>query len=261
MKTKIFTLVLMFSAVFSMAQTEENQLELRPAKGNFAFEFDFLPFSENGPIDLSMYKGRLFLSQNLALRLGLNIDQKKQNDEIPKLFSENENSLLKFDSYDMKYFVWGLQAGIEYHLLKNTAVSPYLGLDLGVEKKSSSYENVINQQNYNYPGYAYEEIKTEVENAWLSQNLTYNAYGEPYFYSSLSERAYTAFTANIVTGADIFLMKHFYAGVELGLGLHLVKYDEVTVKEDDVLTLKYKEIKDNTFGLNFNNAIRVGFWF
>ncbi len=260
MKAKIITMILMVFASLVIAQTEENSLALRPSKGDLAVEVDFLPFSENGPINLNAFRGRMFFSQNMALRVGLNIDQNKKTDEVPRLYNEDGNNILKFDSYKMDYFVWGLQAGAEYHLLKNTRVSPYLGFDLGFETKSSNYEDEKNSRQYNYPGYSYEVTKTTVDNAWWNPIIYYDPYGDPYYDYNLTERAYTAWNLNLVAGTDIYIIKHFYAGFEIGLGLQTLKYKEVVVKED-VILLKYKASKDNTFGFNFNNAIRLGFWF
>lgn len=263
MKAKIITVILlmMVSSVV-ISQNEENSLTIRPANKNFAIELDFIPFSQDGPINLNTFRSRLFLSQNLALRLGFNIDQQNLTNEVPRLFNEGDgNNLLKFDTYEMDYFVWGINAGVEYHVLKNTRVSPYIGLDVGFEKKSSSYEDEINFRQYNSPGYSYEVKKTEVENAWWDQIIYYDPYGDPFYDYVPSERAYNAWTLNIVAGTDIYILKHFYTGIELGFGLNAIKYKEAIVKEDGVVLLKYKESKDNTFGLNFNNAIRIGFWF
>jgi len=260
MKSKIITLLIFCISLSAIAQSGTDTANFRPTKGNFAFELDFLPFSESGPIDLKSFRGKYFFTNQIALRAGFNFDHSKKTDELPKVYNIDGNDIMKFDKYDMKSTMWGIDAGIEYHFFKHSRVSPYVGFDIGFETKSAAYNDEINKYDY-YSGGSFEVVKTEVENAWGMGEMAYDQWGNFQYVFTISERAYTSFKANIVAGADIYILRYFYAGVELGLGMNNVKYKEVTVKEDGVITLKYPEKKDNTFGLNFNNAIRIGFWF
>lgn len=261
MKTKIIAFILLGISTCAFAQSDFDSLTIRPAKGDFSIELDFIPFAENGPIDMSTFRGRYFFSQNFALRLGLNIDHQMETYEYPRLFEVNDNQIMKFDKYEMKYTEWGIQMGLEFHLLRNTQVSPYIGIGFGFKAKSSEYSDEENYYRYNYPYEpSFEVVKTDVENGWLEKSYSYDPYGSLIYEYAIQERAFSSWRADIIAGTDIYIMKHFYAGVELGLGFQNIKYKEAIVEEDGVLYLKFKETKDNSFGLNFNNAIRLGFW-
>nr|NQU92353.1 outer membrane beta-barrel protein [Bacteroidota bacterium] len=260
MKTKLFFFLLFLLSVSLMAQTEEQADKINPQKGNFAIELDFLPFSDNGPIDLKAFRGRVFLKENFALRTGFNFDYKKSTDEIPRTFMVDGNSIMLMDKEEKSYTILGVDLGLEYHLLDSKRVSPYVGIEIGYENKASKYSDEVNHVDY-YP-YTHDIVKTEIENAWKTLSVMYyDQWGQPYFSKTIGERAYSSFKVNLVAGADVYLFKHLYMGVELGLGMDLKKYKEATIKADGVLTSKYPEIKDNNIGLNFNNAIRLGFWF
>lgn len=258
MKTKIiFILCLMIS--FSAFTQTRDTCNLKPQAGNFSIELNFIPFSDDGPIDLTAFRGRFFLNNKIALRTGFNFDRKKQTDEVPHTYYIDGNNIMLIDKMERQYTVLGVNVGVEYHFLNSRRVSPYFGIDFGYENKSSKYSDEKNQA-YSYP-FVLKLIKTEIENAWETKVLSYDQFGNPYYITSVGDRAYNSFKVNIVTGTDIYILKHLYMGIELGLGINTVKYKEATVKQDGVLTLKFPEIKDTEIGLNFNNAIRLGFWF
>ncbi len=261
MKTKIITTIFILIAFSGFAQSDSLTPKFRPTEGNLALELDFLPFSESGPIDLKSFQVRYFISPQLALRAGFNFDRVKKDNELPRVYHINGNDIMKFNTYEMDYTLWGINAGIAYHFLKNSRVSPYVGIDIGYEGKSAKYNDEVNNYDYGYPNGTFDLVKTKVENGWGNDEIVIDQWGNPVYTFAVNNRAYSAFKANIVAGTDIYLMKHFYAGVELGLGMETIKYKEVTIKKDGVLKLKFPEKKDNTFGLNFNNAIHIGFWF
>ncbi len=261
MKTKTIIFLIVLISLTGYAQSDSETPNFRPTKGNIALELDFLPFSENGPIDLKSFQARYFFSPQLALRAGFNFDRVKKDDEIPRVYRIDGNDIMKFNKYEMDYTLWGINAGIAWHFFKNSRVSPYIGIDIGYEAKSAKYNDEVNNYNYNYPNEGFELVKTEVENGWGIDEMIYDQWGNPVYAFVVNERAYHSFKANLVAGTNIYIMKHFYAGIELGLGMNTTKYKEVTVEQDGVITLKFPEKKETTFGLNFNNAIRIGFWF
>ena len=260
MKSNFITLVIVLFTLSGFTQSDNETPKFRPTKGNFSLELDFLPFSENGPIDLQSFQSRYFLSPQLALRTGFNFDRVKNTDEIPRVYQMNGNDIMKFDKYEMDYTLYGITAGIAWHFFQDSRVSPYAGIDIGYEGKSAKYNDEINNYDYGYPSGEFKVVKTEIENGWGIGELVYDQWGNLVYTFAVNNRAYNAFKANLVAGTDIYIMKHFYAGLELGFGLTTIKYQEVTVKQDEVITLKFPEKTSSTFGLNFNNAIRIGFW-
>ncbi len=261
MKIKFFFVTVFLFSTCIMAQEESSDLTFRPGKGAISLEMDFLPFSENGPVNLQHFRGKYFLSDNLALRTGLNFDHKSLTDEQPFVYYEEGNRFMVFNKYDMKSTLWGITGGIEYHLFAGTRVSPYIGFEVGFETKSSEYKDNTHYFDYNFPGTTLNNIEKNIENGWHTMELFINEWGNAYLRQSVVERSFTAIKANIVAGTDIYFLKHFYAGTELGLGYKTIKFKEVSVKEDNVLTLKFPEKKESIFGFNFNKAIRIGFWF
>jgi len=258
MRSNIFLLsiVLLFSVIVN-AQEDGQKKMIKPSKGNYSFELDFLPFSSNGPINLNALRGRYFINDKLALNVNFDFDFKKFHNETPVSY---ENTLL-FNTYDGRYSVFGLGTGIEYHFLNARRVSPYVGVNIAFKMKQSNYES-LNNSFQSYPTNEIVKTTVEIENAWQVYDIVgYNSNGYPYYGYFIEERAYNSIHANVVLGADVYLIKHLYMGVELGLGFNSIKYKEVVIKEDGNLDTKYPETTDFNFGLIFNNAIRLGFWF
>ena len=145
----------------------------------------------------------------------------------------------------------GVTPGVEYHFLNSKRFSPYVGVIAGYENKTSKgvYEDV--QQIFTGGTLTYKMAKTETKNAWNGTSAlgTYN------------ERGYSKLSFNAVLGADFYIMKHLYMGLELGVGYNILVYKEIEVSIDGSLDTKIPKAKENDFGVNVNNAIRLGFWF
>jgi len=256
MKTKLFLSLFLFAISFSLIAKDDNtNKNMRPKAGDKSFEVDFLPFSQDGPIRLTALRGRYFIQDQIAINLNINFSNKKLHNETPYV----RDDYMLFDTEDAKTNVFGIGLGIEYHFLKTGRVSPYAGFQIGFEMKSSSYESLNNHyENY---GDSFTTTETEIENAWGYSQYGYDQYGNPYYYTGIQERAYNAFKANLVLGADVYILKHFYMGVELGLGYSNLNFKEVIVKEDSNIELKFPKATESNFGFVYNNAIRLGFWF
>ena len=71
------------------------------------------------------------------------------------------------------------------------------------------------------------------------------------------------FGFNAIIGTDIYLTKHLFMGVELGIGYQSKKDLEMKRldKTDDDEVVLSPEDKTTDLGLYINNAIRLGFWF
>lgn len=250
-------LAVLFTAFLTNAQEETKKNNISPSKGSFSFEVDFLPFSNSGPINLNAFRGRYFLSDKLVLNLNFNFDSKKQHYESPSSYQ----NYLVFDTEDGRFTVFGLGSGLEYHFLPESRISPYIGVNATYEMKRSSYESIDHVYN-SYPVSGVIQRKTEVENAWPGMMIIgIDQFGNPVYSYMSDERAYNSIKANVVLGADIYIIKHLYMGFELGMGLDSKNYKEVVIKVDGNLDTKYPKASDLTFGLNFNNALRLGIWF
>lgn len=254
MKTLIISFAVLVFSFVSYAQ-QENENQLRPLKNNFSLELDFIPFSQNSPINLNAFRGRFFFNENIALRVGFNYRHKKNQYEEPASVPDD---VMLFDEISEKYNIYGISAGIEFHPLKSKRISPYFGLDINYETKSSSATFKEYSYEYVYPdNYIYKLHTTEIENAWR-EIIYYDPYNIMYSYF---ERAYNSFGINAVIGVDVYIIKHLYMGFELGLGYNSITYKDVEIKADNIIDKKFPKSKENNSGLNVNNAIRLGFWF
>ena len=261
MKKSFLTFLVFIFSLLLFAQNE-NSNSFKPAKNNFSVEVDFMPFNLDKPINLNSFRGRFFLNEKMAIRVGFNFRNKNNYSESPA--DLNNDDVMMFNTIDEKFTVFGLSTGFEYHLLNSKRISPYIGIDIGYENKSSSsvYEDIIEEFNYPNGGYTYETRTTEYENSWGGLVYIYDPNnGYYYIHEGPVERAYTIFSVNAVLGADIYIIKHLYLGFEIGLGYNSKVDKEVEVKVDEKLENKYPKGKDNFTGLNVNNAIRLGVWF
>lgn len=255
MKNKLFIFVLsVICSVSLLGQNETNQTNsLKPGKNNLSFEVNFIPFSDNGPISINGLSGRYFISDKMAIKVLATYKHSKANDEIPI----KRDDVMYFAKADAKTSTIGIGTGFEYHLLDFSRISPYVGAVIGFENKSSS----SSRTDYYFRYSEVTEIETEAENAWYNQQVVgYDGYGNPIYGYGLRERAYTAFSAAAVLGADVYITKHFYMGVEIGLGFKSVANKEVIIKEDGNIEYKFPKTKEFNSGFVYNNAIRLGFW-
>lgn len=236
----------------TMAQDDQAK-QFRPSKNNITLEVNVNPFSSGKSIFINGFRGRLFLNNKLAIRTGFNVDYRKTHNEMP----EPHNNVIYYNTSDESYTTLGLNTGVEYHFLKTAWFSPYFGIIVGYENKTS--KSTYNEVNYDYTSYTMD--KTEIQNGW---NLSYLIdLGGGYYQTvtGLTERGYSKLSANAVMGADFYPCSHLYLGLEIGLGYNAILYKVADVKVNGVFDKKYPKATENTIGINFNNAIRVGFWF
>jgi hypothetical protein len=240
--------VLFILAGFTLKAQDEAGNPFRPSKNNFSVEVNFKPFSSDAPISIDGFRGRLFLSNKLAIRVGCNFAMEKIYSETPV---ENNNTTY-FNSDDERYTVLGVHTGVEYHFLNSKRFSPYVGIVVGYENETSKavYED-LSMDGTSYP-YTYRMVKTEVKNSWYYSSGSSGTY---------HERGYSMFSCNAVLGADFYLMKHLYMGIELGIGYNAMFYKEIEVTVDGVLDSKIPKAKETNSGIGVNNSIRLGFWF
>jgi hypothetical protein len=233
-----------------------------PSKKAFIAELNFNPFGEN-IISFNQLQLKYRVGNHTALRLGLAFDRTTNHlsDEDylpsePRKITGDEN-LTKF----------GILPGIEYHFLKNSKVSPYLGLELSFFNRSvkSHYRDYSQEYDNNLGEYRYIPIEVDIEGSTRSITTEYiqSLYG--YSYYSRTEylnRAYTSFGGNLLAGCDFYFMRNMYAGVEIGLGYNFIKQEKVTIDfSNEVDPTIIPSFTTSKFGLYYNSALRLGFWF
>jgi hypothetical protein len=247
-------LVLLAFTVYS--QDEESNKTFKPKKNNLSFEVNFIPFSSSGPISIQGIKGRYFVSDKLAVNVHVNFSSDKINEEYPYKFED----LMVFDSEEGKTSTIGLGSGVEYHIFNSKRISPYFGIRLGYENKSASYKQTIHSYDYYIDGIISTEL--EAEGGWYGyQFVGYDQFGNPIYSYSVYQRGFSSIAAALVLGTDVYITKHFYVGVEIGLEYRSISKKEVIIKEDGNIEYKFPKTTDTSMGFVYNNAIRLGFWF
>jgi len=209
--------------------------QYKPSEG-FTAEVNFCPLSAN-PIRIDYLKGRMFLGDKIAIRLGLSVNSLSNSTKVAgaALTDPIEETV-------NKSFVFGMFPGIEIHVGNYEKLSPYFGAEIDVAMKSASttisnYNNVLND-------------KLEYTGIW----------------SDLTNSAYTQVGFNLITGVDYYIYKGFYLGAEIGFGfLSTANKDIECAFTDAATSLKTSQTipgaKLSNFGVNFNSAIRLGWAF
>lgn len=131
---------------------------------------------------------RYFLSDNLALRMGL--APSIRHAKVSRVDSVGKD-LVEFDSTNSRAS-FDIMAGIEYHFEGTKRLDPYIGIDLsfglvGTEKFNSSLD-----------------ISDTTGTATMTRTIT-------------QDGGYS-FGARAFIGANYYVSKHFYLGVGYGLG-------------------------------------------
>lgn len=174
-------------------------------------------------------KFRLFLNENMAIRLKLGFDTKSTNNISYYTDTDNKEQE-EYEKSNVTTF--SLMPGFEYHFSKFERVSPYVGAEIGFLAGSSKVSLGEN-----------------------SENDDYNKVRVPF----------SGFALNAVTGFDVYVCKGLYMGAELGLGYRYVSLGRSIIKTasgnqttEDKGTSSSKE---NSFGFYANPSLRIGWCF
>ena len=251
MKKMLFTIALAIAALYASAQESESS-DFKPTKGSLATELNFNPFKGNLSFNnvLNQVKGRYFLSSQLALRLGFNINTVDSTQN----YGNPYGSQASFTNDKRTSSSFGLNFGIEKHFKGTKRLSPYIGVDAFWGTKSTKQETSTNANT------------TTVKNGWIETQIIQTS-TPPYYYSTitrLSEGAYTRFGISVVAGFDFYMAKNFFLGYEFNLGYSKTDYKtpEITTTGQSVTTPNfYSNNSTGKFGTTLMNGIRIGYVF
>ena len=252
---------LLFYAVTSYSQSDSSSRF--PHSKTFMLEINFNPFGTNGVFSFDNLQTKYWINDKTALRLGFQFDY-KNNSKTDDDYNSSEEYKPTFSE---KSLLFGFKPGIEFRILENSKISPYWGVEFSFINKSSKSEYVDYYRVYDYSNssYSYEKLETNVEGAWRDTEDYYE------YLSFNNERAYHAFGANVLLGADYFFVKNIYLGFEIGLGYEMLKYKQAEAKFDGLASYTgmgipidnvfYPSSKSTDFGFYYNNSIRLGIYF
>ncbi len=228
--------------------------EYKPSKGTVTTEVGLTGGLGNSAFGLNTstsiggsatLKFRYFLKDNIAFRLGFSANRSADNTEpstttttspVPTPPLPFVPSSTTFDSDT----VFGINLGIEKHFKGSDRLSTFVGADLLIGTRSSYKETVNNT--------AIATSKTVIDK---------NNTGRTYF------------GLGLLTGADYYVAKKVYLGVELGISfLRLSDKDRVVTTENVVAGVSSTtEVTTSTGGSAFelttalNGGIRIGYQF
>ncbi|EKT4551853.1 outer membrane beta-barrel protein [Flavobacterium psychrophilum] len=190
MKKVLLTAIAVFA--FGFANAQENN-SYKPKKESITTEVGLTGGLNNANFDLStgVLKFRYFLKDDLALRAGFGLGSKKQETITGPDVNPTTTTLKNSNTQ--------INLGVEKHFAGSDRLSTYAGVDLLIGFKGAS-KNVA-EQNGNY------------------QNTT-GANGA-------GAKAGNFFGLRLLTGADYYIAKKVFLGVEIGL-------DIVTSKDKDI---------------------------
>jgi outer membrane protein W len=176
-KTIILSAIMAFSTSIFSAETPS----LKPSKGTITSQVGMSFASFNNNVTSLGLNGRYFFKDQLALRLGIMIDNQKSVDNT----AENANGTGGTGSFTTNNNGNMLLLGIEKHFNGNRRLSPYAGVEIGFGSSSIKTEGV----NFN--------------NSIYIDNYTENAH-----------RKFSDFGINAFLGFDYWFTEGVYVGIE-----------------------------------------------
>jgi len=263
---KIRITIAIFAICFSQHVLMAQDKAPFPSKNNFAVELNFKPFGEN-VISFNQLQFKCRVSDNVALRLGLALDNNKLS-QTEKDYPETEQQ--KFTGKE-NFTKVGVLPGIEYHFLKKSKISPYIGAEFSFFKNTvnSHYRDYTYESNYNYATGRYDtryipvEIDIDGATRAIAEQYIQTTYGYTYYTTtSYLNRAYTSYGGHLLLGCDFYFMRNLYVGLEAGLGYDHTKYKKITIDvTEQVNPTIIPSYTESNFGFYYNSAVRLGFWF
>jgi len=224
MKKLIFAILIMMPFVGLFAQEGS---DYKP-DGGFVLGVNFTPLEVGGNvISIDNINGRYFLNSGLAVRVGLGLSTSKDSYDNGLEGNANETS-----SKSTSEFSFSL--GAEKHFAGTERLSPYIGADLGLSMASAKAETTI------------AGVTSTIEGAS-------DATG--------ADRKHTTFGLNLVAGADFYVAKHLYLGVEIKYGFAVKSEGEYTVSSGGLSVTSKDKPKNTTIGQMAQPSLKLGFKF
>ena len=211
---------------FSRAQNS-NGGDIKAAGGDITLEanVNILSGGVNLSNSLNQIRGRYFLSDDMALRLGTHLSFNTTSPD-----PDTKTRAIEFS----------IAPGLEKHFAGTNRLSPYVAAELLIGLRSAHAE-------MDGPGNSEIEVK--------------GSFGP----GDNSNRGFFLVGLGAVGGCDFYVAKHLFVGYELSMELSNRSYSEIetitTTADGTVLTNKNEGNSAFSFGPNVRNGIRVGFVF
>jgi hypothetical protein len=233
MKKVLLTVAAVMTFGLMNAQEVTTTSAYKPVKGTIATEVGLTGGLNNTDFDLNtgVVKFRYFFKDDMALRLGLGINSNKEETVINPdptnpgtLINKNSNNLVNL--------------GIEKHFAGSDRLSTYAGADLLIGFNGASGE-------YTEDGYSYEIDGAQIDPAT----------GDPVGNAS------TQFGFRLFTGADYYITKKVFLGVEAGLNFLASSQKDIVISETGSENVNLPGGKSGGLSTNVIGGVRIGFQF
>jgi hypothetical protein len=225
MKKIAFVSFLLLCRIVSFSQeVAAPSISYKPTGKSLTAEVNFNPFSSS-PVSINYIRLRKFVSDQNAVRLGFSLGVRNQT---------------PFENTTQSSFEINLRPGYEHHFAGTDRLSPYIGFDVDLAIKSSSFsDDRTSAQN---PGQY-----SKISGAWDSNG---------------TERGFSRFGANFLIGADYYIIKRLYLGIEFGYGFQVISSSDITLTPRvGIAPTPAKGGSVFQVGPNYNSSLRLGFVF
>ncbi len=209
------------------AQEETSSSSYKPTMGTVTTEVSLTGGLNNANFGLGTtgVKFRYFLQEDMALRLGLGVNSEKEINIDNSIPTNIETETIKSSSSF-------LTVGVEKHFMGSDRLSTYAGADLVVGFRGATYEVKDNTSTTTVDG----------------SNLN-------------GDTAGTEFGVRVLTGADYYIAKKVYVGVEAGLQFTSGKDKDVVTSTTGSASSTSTGGKTGGLSTNVIGGVRIGFQF
>lgn len=233
MKKVLLTVAAVMTFGLMSAQEETSTSAYKPVKGTIATEVSLVGGLNNADFNLNTgaLKFRYFFKDDMALRLGLGLNSTKFED-----IDDSDPTNVLTETY--KSSSTTLKLGIEKHFAGAERLSTYAGADLLIGFNGANYEAKDNTSTM--------EIDGTVTFPGLGGN-TYNAG--------------SSFGLGLFTGADYYITKKVFLGVEAGIDFMSSKNKDVTTSMTGAPSVTTAGSKGSGISSQVVGGVRIGFQF
>jgi hypothetical protein len=237
MKKVLLTVAAVMTFGLMNAQEETSTSAYKPVKGTIATEVGLTgglnntDFALNSNKTTSAVKFRYFFKDDMALRLGLGINSDK-NEIVDNSDPTNVATLINKNSNNL------INLGIEKHFAGSERLSTYAGADLLIGFKGASAEVTANGYSLNVDGANIDPATGDYEG-----------------------NASTDLGFRLFTGADYYITKKVFLGVEAGLNFLTSSQKDIEITETGSPNENIAGGKSGGFSTNVIGGVRIGFQF
>ena len=216
-----------------MNAQEETTSAYKPVTGTITTEVNLNGGLNNANFNLNTgaLKFRYFLKDDMALRLGLGINSDK-NETVDNSDPTNVATLINKNSNNL------INLGIEKHFAGSERLSTYAGADLLIGFKGASAEVTANGYSLNVDGANIDPATGDYEG-----------------------NASTDLGFRLFTGADYYITKKVFLGVEAGLNFLTSSQKDIEITETGSPNENIAGGKSGGFSTNVIGGVRIGFQF